>query len=576
MRSWRSLALPGGVLLLTSVVLVLPQLISNMPIIGIDALFHFNRFYDIAEQMKHGQFNYFMSEYGYQHSGRIVTPLYGPWLSYLMGFVLMLIPNWFWFEIVTDIAILLVAGVGIYRLGRYLKSSRYASLVSAVIYMALPLTTTWQTSQSFTGIGAVLLPYVVYYGIAMAKRPTTFSWVGLAVSLAVLTQAHLFTALLGVLVLGILFVVTVIGKNKATIIALMQRLLKAVVLYGLLVANVLVGMADVMGSNQILTPYTPLDISREGMRITLSQSPTLRNYSWLGVIAVVVLIVAVLVYRKLAREYRFLFWLAVVFFSLSLTVFPWNAIQQIEPTIVDTMQFPSRLSVVSNVALVLLLPRLLVVPDVQKHLNRQLRLVIVMIAIVVPVAISSGILAKSAHRLHTDELVHVTKHTAFNETKSKAEIAREWRYGDVQNALADVQKATPDYLVNNGLQSGDNSYDMYMREVIQNPLKAQITQGNDALTYRWHSQNDNKITVPVAVYAHSKVILNGHQVAKPQTTRIGTLQVRPRVGQNNVTISYDVSPVIKMIILGNAVLWICLVIFMTVKTIWRNGYQIKV
>ena len=488
----------------------------------------------------------------------------------------MLIANWFWFEIVTDIAILLVAGVGIYRLGRYLKSSRYASLVSAVIYMALPLTTTWQTSQSFTGIGAALLPYVVYYGIAMAKQPTTFSWVGLAISLAVLTQAHLFTALLGVLVLGILFVVTVIGKNKATIIALMQRLLKAVVLYGLLVANVLVGMADVMGSNQILTPYTPLDISREGMRITLSQSPTLRNYSWLGVIAVIVLIGAVLVYRKLAREYRFLFWLAVVFFSLSLTVFPWNAIQQIEPTIVDTMQFPSRLSVVSNVALVLLLPRLLVVPDVQKHLNRQLRLVIVMIAIVVPVAISSGILAKSAHRLHTDELVHVTKHTAFNETKSKAEIAREWRYGDVQNALADVQKATPDYLVNNGLQSGDNSYDMYMREVIQNPLKAQITQGNDALTYRWHSQNDNKITVPVAVYAHSKVILNGHQVAKPQTTRIGTLQVRPRVGQNNVTISYDVSPVIKMIILGNAVLWIGLVIFMTVKTIWRNGYQIKV
>ncbi|WP_447408691.1 hypothetical protein ACDP95_10625 [Weissella confusa] len=576
MRSWRSLVLPGGVLLLASVVLVLPQLISNMPIIGIDALFHFNRFYDIAEQIKHGQFNYFMSEYGYQHSGRIVTPLYGPWLSYLMGFVLMLIPNWFWFEIVTDIAILLVAGAGIYRLGRYLKSGRYASLVSAVIYMALPLTTTWQTSQSFTGIGAALLPYVVYYGITMTKQPTTFSWVGLAISLAVLTQAHLFTALLGVLVLGILFVVTVIGKNKATIIALMQRLLKAVILYGLLVANVLVGMTDVMGSNQILTPYTPLNISREGMRITLSQSPTLRNYSWLGVIAVIVLIVAVLVYRKLAREYRFLFWLAVVFFSLSLTVFPWDAIQQIEPTIVDTMQFPSRLSVVSNIALVLLLPRILMMPDVKRQLNRRLRLVIVMIAIVVPVAISASILAKSAHRLHTDELVHVTKHMVFNDKKSKAEIARGWRYGDVQVALADVQKATPDYLVNNGLQPGDNSYDMYMREVIQNPLKAQVTQGNNALTYRWHSGNEQQITVPVAVYAHSKVVLNGQQVTNPQTTRIGTLQVRPRVGQNTVTISYDVSPVIKIIVLGNAVLWAGLVIFMTGKTIWRNGYQIKV
>lgn len=576
MRSWRSLVLPGGVLLLASVVLVLPQLISNMPIIGIDALFHFNRFYDIAEQIKHGQFNYFMSEYGYQHSGRIVTPLYGPWLSYLMGFVLMLIPNWFWFEIVTDIAILLVAGVGIYRLGRYLKSSRYASLVSAVIYMALPLTTTWQTSQSFTGIGAALLPYVVYYGIAMAKHPTTFSWVGLAISLAVLTQAHLFTALLGVLVLGILFVVTVIGKNKATIIALMQRLLKAVALYGLLVANVLVGMADVMGSNQILTPYTPLNISREGMRITLSQAPTLRNYSWIGVIAVIVLIIAVMVYRKLAREYRFLFWLAAVFFSLSLAVFPWNAMQQIAPALVDTMQFPSRLSVVSNIALVLLLPRILMVPDVKRQLNRRLRLVIVMVAVVVPVAISAGILAKSAHRLHTDELVHVTKHMVYNDKKPKAEIARDWRYGDVQVALADVQKASPDYLVNNGLRPGDNSYDMYMHEVIQNPLKAQVTQGHNALTYRWYSGNTKQTTVPVAVYAHSKVMLNGRPVTNPQATRIGTLQVRPRVGQNNVTISYEVSPVIKIIILSNAVLWAGLVIFMTGKAIWRNGYQIKV
>ena len=113
-------------------------------------------------------------------------------------------------------------------------------------------------------------------------------------------------------------------------------------------------------------------------------------------------------------------------------------------------------------------------PDVKRQLNRRLRLVIVMIVVVVPVAISAGILAKSAHRLLTNELVHVTKHMVFNDKKSKAEIARDWRYGDVQVALADVQKATLDYLVNNGLRPGDNSYDMNMREVIQNPLKAQV------------------------------------------------------------------------------------------------------
>ena len=78
MQRFRAQCFAGLFIFLAALGLVLPLLLSNRPVVGIDALFHFNRFYDVAEQLKHGQFSYFMAEYGYQQSGRIVTPLYGP------------------------------------------------------------------------------------------------------------------------------------------------------------------------------------------------------------------------------------------------------------------------------------------------------------------------------------------------------------------------------------------------------------------------------------------------------------------------------------------------------------------
>lgn len=63
-----------------AVLLVTPQLFTRKVILGSDSIFHYNRFYEAAMQLKNGNLSYFLSLYGFQQSGRIVNALYGPFL----------------------------------------------------------------------------------------------------------------------------------------------------------------------------------------------------------------------------------------------------------------------------------------------------------------------------------------------------------------------------------------------------------------------------------------------------------------------------------------------------------------
>ena len=61
-----------------AVLLVTPQLFTRKVILGSDSIFHYNRFYEAAMQLKMVTFLTFLSLYGFQQSGRIVNALYGP------------------------------------------------------------------------------------------------------------------------------------------------------------------------------------------------------------------------------------------------------------------------------------------------------------------------------------------------------------------------------------------------------------------------------------------------------------------------------------------------------------------
>ncbi len=100
---------PFYLFLLLAVFLILPQLNRHSIIIGIDSMFHFNRFYDAMMQIKTGKFNYFMTNFGFERSGRIVNALYGPIFAYLQGFIILITKSWFKYQLTSDVLLSLVS-----------------------------------------------------------------------------------------------------------------------------------------------------------------------------------------------------------------------------------------------------------------------------------------------------------------------------------------------------------------------------------------------------------------------------------------------------------------------------------
>ena len=77
-----------------------------------DTAFHYNRYFDIFQQLKTGNFSYFQTNYGFSQSGRIINAVYGPGFAYLNGLLLLLCKNWFIYQIITTFLLNYLAGYG--------------------------------------------------------------------------------------------------------------------------------------------------------------------------------------------------------------------------------------------------------------------------------------------------------------------------------------------------------------------------------------------------------------------------------------------------------------------------------
>lgn len=110
-----------------AVLLVTPQLLTRKVILGSDSIFHYNRFYEAAMQLKNGNLSYFLSLYGFQQSGRIVNALYGPFFAYLQGGLILISGTWFRYQIVSRVLLHILA-----------ESSMYAFSSSVKLRQTLP------------------------------------------------------------------------------------------------------------------------------------------------------------------------------------------------------------------------------------------------------------------------------------------------------------------------------------------------------------------------------------------------------------------------------------------------------
>ncbi len=82
-----------------AILFLLPHIFTHKLVIGADAPFHYNRFYDAAQQFTNWDFHYFPSLYGFQQSGRIVNAVYCPFFAYFQGLIVLFSGSWFHYQI---------------------------------------------------------------------------------------------------------------------------------------------------------------------------------------------------------------------------------------------------------------------------------------------------------------------------------------------------------------------------------------------------------------------------------------------------------------------------------------------
>lgn len=545
-----------------AILLVTPQLFTRKVILGSDSIFHYNRFYEAAMQLKNGNFSYFLSLYGFQQSGRIVNALYGPFFAYLQGGLILISGTWFRYQIVSRVLLHILAESSMYALLKQCKVKTSIALSLGLLYATTFSIQYWTMRQGFSSWGAALLPYCFIPAIHYVFYQRV-DQVRLALSMALIFQIHVLSALMLAMMYLPFYLYTFVkattSKKKETIL----KVLIAVILFLLLTVNVWGVLLYLRGANHLLDPFINREIGKNGI------DGTARYWLYTPISLMVLLILqfiyAIVNWKKLARWKRILHFIYFVFFFLSTGLFPWQYLVENGNTFAELIQFPFRFFVPATILLLAITGL-----TVTRFVNWRKSIAVLLFAFA-GVGLIQNIMdttdrVKSAAQ--DGELISIVKHTYVEGDYQT--ISLTMNDSDLSQFLNLVVKSTPDYVPIYGTIGKQNTYDLYYENIVMNQRTEKLIKDN-YLVLTWQADEGEELNLPIVVYKDSILTLNGKELDKDDynLSTIGTPTVSSQEGKNKLELRYQepewlfVAIFAPLIVLGIIVLqWI----YIKVKT----------
>lgn len=526
-RLWVSLFIIGFAILL-----VTPQLFTRKVILGSDSIFHYNRFYEAAMQLKNGNFSYFLSLYGFQQSGRIVNALYGPFFAYLQGGLILISGTWFRYQIVSRVLLHILAESSMYALLKQCKVKTSIALSLGLLYATTFSIQYWTMRQGFSSWGAALLPYCFIPAIHYVFYQRV-DQVRLALSMALIFQVHVLSALMLVMMYLPFYLYTFVkvtaSKKKETIV----KILIAVILFLLLTVNVWGVLLYLRGANHLLDPFINREIGKNGI------DGTARYWLYTPISLMVLLILqfiyAIVNWKKLARWKRILHFIYFVFFFLSTGLFPWQYLVENGNTFAELIQFPFRFFVPATILLLAITGL-----TVTRFVNWRKSIAVLLFAFA-GVGLIQNIMdttdrVKSAAQ--DGELISIVKHTYVEGDYQT--ISLTMNDSDLSQFLNLVVKPTPDYVPIYGTIGKQNTYDLYYENIVTNQRTEKLIEDN-YLVLTWQADEGEELNLPIVVYKDSILTLNGKELDKDDynLSTIGTPTVSSQEGKNKLELRYQ-------------------------------------
>lgn len=525
-RLWVSLFIIGFAILL-----VTPQLFTRKVILGSDSIFHYNRFYEAAMQLKNGNFSYFLSLYGFQQSGRIVNALYGPFFAYLQGGLILISGTWFRYQIVSRVLLHILAESSMYALLKQCKVKTSIALSLGLLYATTFSIQYWTMRQGFSSWGAALLPYCFIPAIHYVFYQRV-DQVRLALSMALIFQIHVLSALMLAMMYLPFYLYTFVkattSKKKETIL----KVLIAVILFLLLTVNVWGVLLYLRDANHLLDPFINREIGKNGI------DGTARYWLYTPISLMVLLILqfiyAIVNWKKLARWKRILHFIYFVFFFLSTGLFPWQYLVENGNTFAELIQFPFRFFVPATILLLAITGL-----TVTRFVNWR-KSIAVLLFTFAGVGLIQNIMdttdrVKSAAQ--DGELISIVKHTYVEGDYQT--ISLTMNDSDLSQFLNLVVKPTPDYVPIYGTIGKQNTYDLYYENIVTNQRTEKLIEDN-YLVLTWQADEGEELNLPIVVYKDSILTLNGKELDKDDynLSTIGTPTVSSQEGKNKLELRY--------------------------------------
>ena len=503
---------------------LMPHLFTHKLILGADAPFHYNRFYDAAQQIKYGDFHYFPSLYGFQQSGRIVNAVYGPFFAYLQGLIVLLAGSWFHYQILSNFILYLISGFSMLILLRYVNVRNWVSVPVAVLFMSTYSIQYWSINQGFTSWGTCFYPLCMI-PIADFVLHKKFPVIKVAVSVGLMTQIHLLSSIMLALMyipFYLYYFFNQTEKGKALL-----QLIKSVLLYFVLTANIWAGLAIVYSGNKILPPFVNREMIQKA--IDLDGSYWLHYPKAFPILILSGFLLFIFFQQKNTLFQKIVLYTSLVFFFLSTSLIPWTTLIEKNVPFISLIQFPFRFFVPFTLLLLLYLALSLNQWSEQKWF----RLLSIF-----------GILIFSAQTIQNlyqhlekwENETFVSRHTYLFDTPEEAR--KTFFSKDMSTSLFVFQKTTPDYLPIYK-ETKDNKYDRYNEEILENETTFIKTHPGGLLTIKWKNTGDKTVHIPVIVYDRTVLQQNGKTLTDYEVTDIGTPIVKQKKGINELTLHYQ-------------------------------------
>lgn len=541
-------ASPYLLFMLVACLLLIPFFLLKGMLIGSDAIFHFNRFYDTAMQIKEGNIQYFLSMYGFQQSGRIVNAFYGPFFSYIQGILVLCSGTWFRYQLVSNFFLYWIAASSMYLLLKRNGIGKKSACFWSLLYLSTFAIQYWILSQGFTSWGAALMPLGLIPLREMFEEHR-LPFIQMGVVMALLLQVHVLSTLMLALIYLISFGYCWFQSKQKK--ELLLQAFAAAGIFFLLTANIWASYLHLYSSNHIHPPF----VNRSLHLNTINH----KSANWLvypiffSIFMIAQPLVLLLNWKKSSVYQRFVVFLSLFFLFLSTSWMPWQFLIAHDSILAKAIQFPFRFFVPYLVLLFLSLALLMEQQSGRWMLKEN---VVMFSCLFVACAQTMGIAWHSLNQWKSEDLNRRNSLHTFVDASDQEALRQSFFQKDLSLSLAYWQKSTPDYLpIIKTTET--NKYKLYEKYVLNTEKEFQRQVRENQLHVSWESQQEESIYVPIVKYQQTELIFNGKKLSEEdyQCTEIGTLILQAKKGENQLTVFYRPPFYIPLIIYATMINW---------------------